>query len=66
MTDVLRIALERRDHLQSEIERLDEFIRMAEMLMRSSQARQEADEDEDEPATRPRVNVLRRGFANAG
>ena len=40
MTDVLKIALDRRVELQREIARLDEFIRMAEALIRMSQARQ--------------------------
>ena len=34
MTDVLKIALERRNKLHDEIRKLDEFIRMAEALMR--------------------------------
>lgn len=34
MTDVLKIALERRSKLQEEVDRLDDFIRMAETLIR--------------------------------
>ena len=34
MTDVLKIALDRRNKLHDEIKKLDEFIRMAEALMR--------------------------------
>lgn len=36
MADVLRLALERRDHLHAEIQRLDEFIRTAEQLIRAA------------------------------
>ena len=39
MTDVLKIALDRRAELHEEIEKLDNFIRMAESLIRSSQQR---------------------------
>ncbi|MEM9139748.1 MAG: hypothetical protein AAGB15_07935 [Pseudomonadota bacterium] len=37
MTDVLKIALDRRAQLNEEVAKLDEFIRMAETLMSSSQ-----------------------------
>ena len=40
MTDVLKIALDRRVELHKEAARLDEFIRMAETLIRMSQTRQ--------------------------
>lgn len=40
MTDVLKIALDRRAELHEEVTKLDEFIRMAETLIRASQARQ--------------------------
>jgi len=33
MTDVLKIAIERRTQLQDEVAKLDDFIRMAETLM---------------------------------
>ena len=39
MTDVLKIALDRRAELHEEVARLDEFIRMAEALIRTSQSR---------------------------
>ena len=39
MTDVLKIALDRRADLHEEVAKLDEFIRMAETLIRTSQAR---------------------------
>lgn len=39
MTDVLKIALDRRAELHEEVEKLDEFIRMAEMLIRTAQQR---------------------------
>lgn len=39
MTDVLKIALDRRAELHEEVARLDDFIRMAETLIRASQAR---------------------------
>lgn len=35
MADVLRLALDRRNKLHDEIKRLDEFIRMAEALVRA-------------------------------
>ena len=38
MTDVLKIALERRTKLQEEVEKLDDFIRMAESLIRGGVA----------------------------
>ncbi len=38
MTDVLKIALERRSKLQEEVDRLDDFIRMAETLIRAGGA----------------------------
>jgi hypothetical protein len=67
MTDVLKIALDRRAELHDEVAKLDEFIRMAESLMRASNRVPEAPASEpevtvdpDEPAqTRP--NLLRRG-----
>lgn len=37
MTDVLKIALDRRAQLHKEVAKLDEFIRMAETLMSNSQ-----------------------------
>lgn len=37
MTDVLKIAIERRAQLQDEVAKLDEFIRMAETLMSGTQ-----------------------------
>jgi hypothetical protein len=59
MTDVLRIALDRRDQLHAEIEKLDEFIRMAEQLIRASQ--QAPGQTEDSEHRGPsRVNLLRR------
>lgn len=39
MTDVLRIALEHRERLQGEVQKLDEFIRMAEELITGGQNR---------------------------
>lgn len=64
MTDVLRIALDRRDQLQAEIARLDEFIRTAEQLIRTSQtAPRSADDPDPGPA---RMNLLRRSSAAAG
>ena len=38
MTDVLKIALERRSKLQDEVDKLDDFIRMAETLIRNGGA----------------------------
>lgn len=65
MTDVLRIALERRDQLHAEIQKLDEFIRMAEQLIRETQAAARAAE-EVQPGLGSRMPVIRRGVAAAG
>lgn len=43
MTDVLKIALDRRTKLQDEIKKLDEFIRMADALVRSEAGGDKAD-----------------------
>ena len=43
MTDVLRIALERRDRLHDEVEKLDEFIRVAEELITFGRSRDPAE-----------------------
>ena len=72
MTDVLKIALDRRAELHEEISKLDEFIRMAESLIRQSQQRAiETDEvKEEQPVAQQRParvpepvvrNQLRRG-----
>ena len=60
MTDVLRIALERRDKLQAEIDRLDEFIRTAEKLIRESHPAPRPVADEPETSGSARMNLLRR------
>lgn len=49
MTDVLKIALDRRAELHEEIEKLDGFIRMAESLIRASQDRASRDLDDEMP-----------------
>lgn len=41
MADVLKIALDRRAELQEEVTKLDDFIRMAEMLVRTAKERGE-------------------------
>ena len=65
MTDVLKIALNRRAELHEEVAKLDEFIRMAESLMRASnrmpEDKEETAESEPEDASAPRPNLLRRG-----
>lgn len=38
MTDVLKLAIDRREKLQQEVAKLDEFIRMAHSLLRGAQA----------------------------
>ncbi|MEM1297914.1 MAG: hypothetical protein AAGH68_01450 [Pseudomonadota bacterium] len=49
MTDVLKIALDRRAELHDELAKLDDFIRMAESLIRQSQKRaMEMDNDSEE------------------
>ena len=51
MTDVLKIALDRRAELHDELAKLDDFIRMAEALIRQSQKRAlEMDDETDEEA----------------
>ena len=49
MTDVLKIALDRRAELNEEIEKLDDFIRMAEALIRASQQREMQSRAEEMP-----------------
>ena len=49
MTDVLKIALDRRAELHEEIEKLDDFIRMAESLIRASQRREMQNRSDDIP-----------------
>ncbi len=64
MTDVLKIALERRAKLNDEVTKLDEFIRMAESLMRATNQKPEEvgeAEVEVEEDSAPRPNLLRRG-----
>ena len=56
MTDVLKIALDRRAELNEEISKLDDFIRMAEMLIRKSEKRNMAtlaDDEDIAPQQRP-------------
>lgn len=65
MTDVLRIALEQREQLQSDIERLDEFIRSAEQLIRGAHPSPRVVE-EIEHGGSARLNLLRRGSTVAG
>ena len=49
MTDVLKIALDRRAELHEEIDKLDDFIRMAESLIRASQQRDTRSQPEEMP-----------------
>ena len=65
MTDVLKIALERREHLQAEIERLDDFIRMAEHLIRAARPMPRAVPGERETPGTAGVN-LRQGNTAVG
>lgn len=65
-TDVLKIALERRDRLHAEIEQLDEFIRTAEQLIRSSQSTPRSAHEEVDTPGASRINLLRRGHAAVG
>ena len=53
MTDVLKIAIDRRAELHEEIAKLDEFIRMAEQLIRTSQQRAMHVGDEEAMPRRP-------------
>ena len=50
MTDVLKLALDRRAELHEELAKLDDFIRMAEVLIRNSQTRAAQVEEDAEPA----------------
>ena len=71
MTDVLKIALDRRAEVHEEIARLDEFIRTAETLMRTDDVKgpggrrpattSSADDDEAESTDIPRPGIIRRG-----
>lgn len=62
-TDVLKLALEKRDELQAEIDRLDDFIRTAEQLIRGSPR---AGFEDPEGTGSGRMNLLRRGNAAVG
>lgn len=62
-TDVLKIALERRDELQAEIDRLDDFIRTAEQLIRGSPRTISEEPESPGPS---RMNLLRRGNSAVG
>jgi hypothetical protein len=62
MTDVLKIALDRRAELHDEVAKLDEFIRMAESLISAGGSIAEpANDAGEEDADAKRPNVLRRG-----
>ena len=63
MTDVLKIALDRRAELHEEVARLDEFIRMAEALIRTSQSRTLADDPSDAPSMPVRSAAVERPAA---
>lgn len=78
MTDVIKIALDRRAELQEEVTRIHEFIRTAESLLRGPQLRAEpagtleafgqnsaAAPREISPGA-TRIEILRRGPAVAG
>jgi len=54
MTDVLKLALERRKALQREVEKLDEFIRVAETLMSGNHAVEPVQPPRPATATAPR------------
>ena len=60
MTDVLKIALDRRAELSREVARLDDFIRMAEALIRTSQTRSDNELSAPEAAPAPRQPVVER------
>lgn len=75
MTDVLKIAMERREKLRSEVARLDDFIATAEGLLRDSGASPAAAgssdtassskaEDSAESGDVPRPSIIRRGLAS--
>ena len=59
MTDVIKVAKERRERLAAEITKLDDFIRMAEALVKWNQSKGDSaagteggkDSDADEPLT---------------
>jgi hypothetical protein len=50
MSDVLKVAIERQRELRDEIDKLDEFIRMAENLLRSAKARPDEQAERPQPA----------------
>lgn len=52
MTDIVRIAIEHRVMLKSELLELEEFIRTAEMLLSSARERPEGDQDGDQAVHR--------------
>lgn len=59
MTDVLELARERRRRLAAEIKKLDEFIQMAEMLVKYNPEKTgrlaQRDDEEGDPGRRPTV-----------
>src|SRR5690606_20145758 len=74
MTDVMKLAMDRRAELHKEVSRIDDFIRMADTPMRKSdtdsepgeETRDEADDTSDAPSRETatavtRMNLLRRG-----
>ena len=74
MTDVLKIALDKRAQLHEEVAKLNEFIRYAESLLRTAQndggegstasrtsSKQQADDDGAEGSDVPRPSIIRRG-----
>ncbi len=54
MTDVLKIAQDRRAELREEVARIDDFIRMADSLMRKVPPREDRPEPAERAASQPR------------
>ncbi len=69
MTDLIKVAMDRRAELQEEVSRLSEFIRMGENLARSNTPRAEVERpmpsEKPTDATADRANVFRRNPAQA-
>lgn len=66
MTDVLKIALERRAELNEQVAKLDEFIRMAETLIRGSASMPELPPVRDLTTSEQGEPVVRTAMRRAG
>jgi len=59
MTDVIALARERRARLAAEISKLDDFIQMAELLVKYSASKANSAGPDGDPNERPRPTMVR-------